>query len=182
MMHSGNTQIDFSLLTKQHKSQVELRINKYAQKLEIPRLHWGFLCILAILLSMNMQEPQVTKLDFSYTKENGKVWVINKQDIPIDVDRIQDEQIVYFSPGSVGGNHAHPRTEWFIGIGELVLYWQDESGKRYEQFMKSEGKVLLIKIPPYLPHAVKNISDFKFGVLFEYADAKQHSVEQVQLV
>lgn len=67
-------------------------------------------------------------------------------------------------------------------MGELVLYWVDNTGKRQEKFMTDSEKVLLIKIPPLVPHAVKNISEFKFGVLFEYADAKQYDVEPYRVI
>lgn len=129
-----------------------------------------------------MSEPQIIPLEYSYKKDNNNLWVLNLDDLPIDKDVIKDSQIVHFSPGAVGGNHKHPRTEWFIAMGELVLYWLDSTGKRHEKFMTDPEKVVLIKIPPFVPHAVKNISEFKFGVLFEYADAKQHAVESYHVI
>lgn len=129
-----------------------------------------------------MNKPKIIKLNYSYKKEKVNLWALNLDDIPIDKDVIKDTQIVHFSPGTIGGNHKHPRIEWYIGIGELVLYWLDEEGNKHEQFMSSDEGLLLIKIPPFVPHAVKNISEFKFAVLFEYADAKQYDVEKVTVI
>lgn len=129
-----------------------------------------------------MQEPQITKINYSYKKEHFDLWALNFDDIPIDKDIVKDTQIVHFAPGSIGGNHKHPRTEWFIAIGELILYWVDEDGNKHEKVMSSEDGILMFKIPPFVPHAVKNVSEFKFGVLFEYADAKQYEVEPYHVI
>lgn len=121
--------------------------------------------------------PKFTKLDYSYKKENIDLWKLNLDDIPVDKDRIKVREIIHFPPGSVGGNHKHPRTEWFIGIGELVLYWQDEDGNKHENFLSNDEGLIMVQIPPFLPHAVKNVSEFKFGILLEYADAEQTDVQ-----
>ena len=126
-----------------------------------------------------MSSPKFKKLDYSYKRENIDLWKLNLDDIPVDKDEIKVSEIIHFPPGGLGGNHKHPRTEWFIGIGELVFYWIDEAGNKQEKFMNLDDGLLLIKIPPNVPHAVKNISEFKFGILLEYADAKQYDVEKV---
>ena len=96
---------------------------------------------------------------------------------------VKDTQIVHIGPNSFGGNHKHPRTEWFIAIGPLELTWIDETGEKHTEDMNpSEEHLLLITIPPFLPHVVSNTSDTKSAVLFEYADARQHDVQRVHIL
>src|SRR5260221_197894 len=83
--------------------------------------------------------------------------------------------------GSLGGNHKHPGIEWFIGIGELELIWLDESGKKHTTHMNPNGQILLFEMPPFVPHAVKNISDAQRGMLIEFADGKMLDVEVVKM-
>lgn len=41
--------------------------------------------------------------------------------------------------GEFGGNHKHPRTEAFVGIGsDLELIWQDDSGVKHTERMDDE--------------------------------------------
>ncbi len=122
-------------------------------------------------------KPIVTELKYSYKKPGADVWVLNIDDLPISKDSIKDQQIVHLAPQSVGGNHKHPRTEWFIGIGELYFIWFDEAGTRYEQHMHPQGKILLVEVPTLLPHAVVNKSATQVGVLFEMADGKMKGAE-----
>lgn len=126
-----------------------------------------------------MLQPKITPLHFTYKKPNTDVWVLNFDDIPVDVSLVRDRQIVNLGPGSVGGNHTHPRTEWFVGLGALVFVWLDETGKKHQQPMQPEGELLLIEVPPHLPHAVVNPSAVAPGVLFELADAKMADVVPV---
>lgn len=126
--------------------------------------------------------PVITQLNYTYKKPDTDVWVLNSDDIPVKKSLLKDQQIVHLAPGSVGGNHKHPRTEWFIGIGELEFVWLDENGNKHLQQMHPNGQILLIEIPPYLPHAVRNSSDDKIGVLFELADSKMVDVEKVEVV
>jgi hypothetical protein len=95
---------------------------------------------------------------------------------------IKDQQLVHLAPQSVGGNHKHPRTEWFIGIGDLVFVWLDENGEKHEEHMHPDGQIRLIKVPPFLAHAVVNKSNDKVGILFEMADGKMIDVERVEVV
>lgn len=48
--------------------------------------------------------------------------------------------------------------------------------------MQPNGQILLIEVPPFLPHAVLNKSNLKIGLLFELADAKMTDVEDVEIV
>lgn len=127
-------------------------------------------------------KPKITKLKFTYKREDSDIWVLNKKDIPVDDEKIKDEQIVHIAPGNSGGNHKHPRIEWFIGIGELEFYWLDAKGEEHKTHMNPNGELLLLEIPPYLPHAVKNVSKDKIGIIFELADRVQEGVEKIQLI
>lgn len=129
-----------------------------------------------------MTKPRITPLPYTYTKPEGDVSVLNLADIPVDESQVQDRSLVHLGPQAVGGNHQHPRTEWFVGFGDLVLYWLDEDGVRHEEPMNPGGELKLVEVPPYLSHAVKNVSQTMPAILFEYADAKQHSVESVEVV
>jgi uncharacterized RmlC-like cupin family protein len=129
-----------------------------------------------------MIKPKITKLNFSYEGKDSKIWVLNSDDIPLDKSLIKDQQIIHLFPGGFGGNHKHQRTEWFIGLGNLLFIWLDEHGKKHEVNMNPDGNLLLIEVPPFLPHAVLNNSNSESQVLFEYADAKQSGVERVIIV
>lgn len=129
-----------------------------------------------------MIKPKITKLNFSYERKESNIWVLNSDDIPLNKDIIKDQQIIHLSPGGFGGNHKHPRTEWFIGLGNLLFIWLDENGKKHEVDMNPDGNLLLIEVPPFLPHVVLNNSNSDNQVLFEYADAKQSGVERVIIV
>lgn len=126
--------------------------------------------------------PKITKIDYTYKKENSDLWVLKKEDIPVDLLKVKDEQIVYLAPGSFGGNHKHPRSEWFIGIGELIFHWIDGDGEKQSEEMNPNGQILLFEVPPFLPHAVENPSNDKFGVLFELADAESSNVEEFPVI
>lgn len=129
-----------------------------------------------------MPEPKVIQLNYSYKKEESAVWVINDQDIPVDKNLIKDIQHVHLAPGSTGGNHKHPRIEWFVGFGDLEFVWLDEDNQVQVQHMNPNGQLLLIEVPPYLPHAVRNISSDQFGILYEMADGIMENVEKVEVV
>lgn len=121
----------------------------------------------------------IQPLNYTYKKQHADVWVLNTADIPVEESLIADVQLVHLSAGSVGGNHKHPRTEWFIGIGDLLFVWLDENGEQQQAHMNPEGNILLISVPPYLPHAVVNTSKDMFGILYEMADGKMKEVETV---
>lgn len=125
--------------------------------------------------------PLITPLNYTYKKPESEVWVLNTDDIPVDSSKIKDQQIVHLAPGSIGGNHKHPRVEWFIGIGDLLFHWLDENGKAHSEHMNPNGEIRLIEVPPFLPHAVENASSTQNGVLFEMADGKMVDVEKVSV-
>ena len=129
-----------------------------------------------------MTLPEIRILKYSYKKPATNVWVLNTDDIPLNKEIIKDQQIVHLAPNSIAGNHKHPRTEWFIGIGDLVFIWLDDNGQKHEEHMHPEGQIKLIKVPPFLPHAVVNRSQNNTGFLFEMSDGKMKDVEQVKIV
>lgn len=126
-------------------------------------------------------KPIITKLNYTYKKPDTDVWVLSTDDIPVGKEKIKDEQIVHLAPLGVGGNHKHPRTEWFIGIGDLLFIWLDENGDKHQEYMHPAGQILLIEVPPFLPHAVANKSAGNVGILFEMADGKMVDVEKVEV-
>lgn len=123
-----------------------------------------------------MKSPTITELKYTYKKPDTDVWVLNTDDIPVNKALIQDQQLIHLAPGSVGGNHSHPRTEWFVGIGDLVFVWLDKENRQQETHIHPEGCIRLVTVPPMLPHAVVNKSKDKVGVLYEMADGKMKDV------
>ena len=47
--------------------------------------------------------------------------------------------------------------------------------------MHPNGDILLITVPPQLPHAVANISTVKVGILYEMADGKMKDPKPVKV-
>lgn len=129
-----------------------------------------------------MNKPTITKINYTYKKPDTDIWVLNTDDIPVDKSFVKDQQIVHLAPQSVGGNHKHPRTEWFVGIGELEFIWIDEKGNKQTEHMNPNGQIMLIEVPPFLPHAVRNSSSDKVGILFELADGKMKDVVVVKII
>lgn len=127
-------------------------------------------------------KPIFTPLNYTYKKEDSDVWVLNFTDIPVNAEKVKDKQMVHLAPQSTGGNHKHPRTEWFIGIGDLEFIWLDEQNKKHSKHMHPKGEIILITVPPFLPHAVRNNSDTQFGMLLEFADAKNEGTETIRIV
>ncbi|MCL4374559.1 hypothetical protein M1523_01720 [Patescibacteria group bacterium] len=66
-------------------------------------------------------EPKIIELRFTYKKDNGDVWVLNLDDVPVDRAVIRDRQLVYLGPGGVGGNHRHPRAA--SGLSALEIWF-----------------------------------------------------------
>ena len=128
-----------------------------------------------------MSSPQFIDLNFTYKKPESDVWVLNFDDIPVEKELIKDQQIAHLAPGSIGGNHRHPRTEWLIGIGDLVCIWLDENGVKHEEHMNPSGQIRLVIIPPFLAHAVVNRSENTAGLIYEMADGKMKDVELVKV-
>ncbi len=125
-------------------------------------------------------EPNFTSIQYSYIKPDQDIRVLNWKEFPF-LESVKDTQAIYFSASTVGGNHRHPRTEWYLGFGDLIIYWLDTTGKRHQRHLNPQGRLLLVKIPPYLPHAVRNRSVTNSALLIELADAPQHDVERIKV-
>jgi hypothetical protein len=125
-------------------------------------------------------QPIVTPISYSYIKSDQDIRVLNWKELPV-LEAVKDTQIIYFSASTVGGNHRHPRTEWYICFGDLILYWLDETGKRHQKCLNPKGRLLLVKIPPFLAHAVRNRSATNSALLLELADAPQNHVERIKV-
>lgn len=120
----------------------------------------------------------------TYRKENG-LWLLNVDtpELPVDDFTIVERNVAYIPAGEYGGNHKHPRTEAFVGIGELELIWQDTNGERHSELMSTaeENQLRLFIVRSMTPHVVINRGK-SAAVLIEFADAAQHDVELVNLL
>lgn len=124
-------------------------------------------------------------LDATYTKENG-LWLLNvdSPNLPTDFP-IRERNIVYIPAGEFGGNHMHPRSEAFVGVGsDLELLWQDDNGQQHAEVMnpdRQDGTLTLFVIQPMTPHVVVNRGKNP-AILIEFADGAQHDVEPANLL
>lgn len=95
---------------------------------------------------------------------------------------ITERDLIYLPAGGVGGNHKHPRTEAFLGIGSgLILLWQDKAGTIHREQMDDSKGLTLFVVRSMTPHAVVNKAAGP-AVLIEFADAAQHGVEPADLL
>lgn len=129
-------------------------------------------------------QPNFIPLPFSYKKDGSDVWVFNTSSLPVPSRKIKDQQMIVLGPGFAGGNHRHPRTEWFIALSAgLEIYWLDDKGELQSARMFSENEeLMLVEVPPMLPHAVKNTHQSEKAILVEFADAKMSDVERVEVI
>lgn len=88
---------------------------------------------------------------------------------------------MYLEPNAICGNHKHPRTEWFIGFGELTLYWHDENSTIKSINLFEKNKMTIVAVLSHTPHAVVNNSATQFGLLYELADDIQRDIELVEV-
>lgn len=95
----------------------------------------------------------------------------------VESDPRYDQQIV-IEPGKGGGNHFHPRTEWFSGNDSLEVVWQDENGKKHNERL---GFGIRIKIEPLTPHAVVNRGQSP-AILTEWANGPLENVTEIAVV
>jgi hypothetical protein len=150
-------------------------LNKKTSKLDV--------AMLKLINSSNMPSPLFTPLNYTYKKPATEVRVLNFNDIPTPNEKIKDRTLVHLGPLSIGGNHQHPRTEWFVGFGpELEIHWLDDEGQLHSQLMNPNGELVLCEVPPFLPHAIRNNSQHQFALLLEFADAPQSNVESVNII
>jgi len=129
-------------------------------------------------------KPSWIEIFPTYKKDDSGLWSLDTEQLPLPKDfKVKEKSIIYFPPKQSGGNHIHPRTEIFLGIGaSLKLVWQDKDGHTHSNPMNPENKLYLFRIPPHLPHAVVNESDHQFAMLLELADQKQENVKAAALI
>lgn len=68
--------------------------------------------------------------------------------------------VVSMAPGSVRGNHLHPKsTEWIQVLGGPVeIAWRSgEAGERHSSIVEGD-RTVLFEIPPGVSHALRNNS------------------------
>ena len=103
----------------------------------------------------------------THTRKDG----LELSNIPIPEGfKVVDYSLVSIPAGSMGGNHKHPRTEVFVTMDPLTLYWLDENNEVQETSMGPvNGQYKLFTAPPFLPHAVINETGEK-ALLVEFSD------------
>lgn len=80
-----------------------------------------------------------------------------------------EQILISLPPKQLGGNHKHPREEFFIALDEdLELHWVDKDGKSHILKMRDEN-LYLFQIPANVPHAIINTSKIRAGLLMEFA-------------
>lgn len=121
----------------------------------------------------------------TYTKNEGRIKVLNDVDVPRPKNFKPDSNFrstVVFDPGERAGDHYHQqRNELFVGIGVgMQLLIEDQvtkEGKIYAMNpAEGDGKLAVFFIPAGLPHAVRNIGP-GIGFLIEFADLPQEKVD-----
>src|SRR4051794_23793012 len=107
-----------------------------------------------------MKEPVFINVEPTFKLENG-VWVLDIDGIVLpDNIRVVEKMIVSIPPQKFAGNHKHPRSEAFIGLGEeLEFAWLDAHAKIKKRSLMQGRKLFLTLTPPYLPHVIVNRSD-----------------------
>lgn len=128
---------------------------------------------------------RVTKkqIDPSFKKESG-LFLISLDDIPLPKNfQAVDKSVILIPPYQLGGNHKHPRTEVFVGLGEALEICWLENGKTVCKQMNPKNKLFVFTVPAYTPHVIKNTGETN-GVIIELADQKQGmtDIERVTVV
>lgn len=118
----------------------------------------------------------------TYKKDNG-LWNLDTISLPFpDKFQIAERSIVHIPAGEFGGNHKHPRTEAFVGIGEeLYIVWEDDKSQKHEDKMMDGEQLFLFVVEPFTPHAVINRGN-SFAILVEFADGPNVDVEQAEVL
>ena len=130
-----------------------------------------------------MLKPEFIFFNYSYQRPDNNISIANFTDLPLDFNLVKDQRLVNFPAGTIGGNHFHSRTEWFLPLGDLTIYWQDSDQSLHHQFIshRDSDQLCLIKIPSLLPHALKNHSSEPLFML-EFADETGSSDSQPALL
>jgi dTDP-4-dehydrorhamnose 3,5-epimerase len=82
-------------------------------------------------------------------------------------EQIEEAYLLYSEKGSVRGNHYHKKTlEYFVivsGIAKVAL--MNLESKRFEEINISSSDNLILKVPPNVVHAFKNVEDLPLIML-----------------
>lgn len=118
------------------------------------------------------------KSESSYKKTN-RIVVFSGKDLREGINpNPAFDQHIFIKPGKGGGNHKHPRTEWFTGTKSLQIVWQDEVGQNHTEDL---GEGIRIEISPFTPHAVIN-NGSEDALLIEWADGPLVNEVDIQIV
>lgn len=132
-----------------------------------------------------MTEIWQQKFSPTYTKNEGKIKVLNDADVPRPENFKPDSNCrstVVFDPGERAGDHYHnQRNELFVGIGAgMQLLVEDQGTKQGKIYamnpVEGNGQLTVFYIPAGLPHAVRNMGP-GIGFLIEFADHPQEKVD-----
>lgn len=132
-----------------------------------------------------MAEVWQQKFSPTYTKNEGKIKVLNDADVPRPENFKPDSNCrstVVFDPGERAGDHYHnQRNELFVGIGAgMQLLVEDQGTKQGKIYamnpVEGNGQLTVFYIPAGLAHAVRNIGPGT-GFLIEFADHPQEKVD-----
>ena len=114
---------------------------------------------------------------------NGLVKIdLNTLPLPSDFF-IRHQMIIYLPPKQLAANHKHRRREIFICLSDNVeLHWVDEEGMTHINKMKEDNQLYLFDIPPFVPHAIINLSQDSAAVLLEFADDLHNACEPYAVI
>lgn len=121
----------------------------------------------------------------TYTKNEGRIKVLNDVDVPRPENFKPDpncRSTVVFDPGERAGDHYHQqRNELFVGIGAgMQLLVEAPATKQWKIYtmnpVEDNGHLTVFFISAGLPHAVRNIGP-EIGFLIEFADHPQEKVD-----
>jgi uncharacterized RmlC-like cupin family protein len=138
----------------------------------------------SVIIRIRMPTLKKTILPYTQERPEQRISFLDidhlKKFVPIE--KIKAQQIISFLPQGKGGNHKHPRTEYFIGLGKgLQLTWMDESGQKQTEQMNPKNQLILFEVPPFLPHVVINTSETEIAFLLEFADQEINETERVEI-
>lgn len=124
---------------------------------------------------MGVNKIKIVRVD---QRDNG-LTKIDWDHLPFPPDfSIQKQIAIWIPPLQKGGNHKHPRREFFVSFDEhLELHWIDQTGQKQMQRMKEDNCFYLFDIPPFIPHAIVNTSKILPAILIEFACSEQRDVE-----
>src|SRR5688572_27696319 len=99
----------------------------------------------------------IRKIPIDPIRRDNGLWNLQTHLLPLPKGFVVKEtNLITIPAGVFGGNHSHPRTEIFIGVGNLYLEWQDSKGNHHSETMADVGQLFMYIVEPHTPHAVVN--------------------------